>query len=62
MANKVKKLLDQAKQFATDALKNASIIAIHKRAEPAGDLISIIVEMQNICDLISWNSADIFYF
>ena len=42
MANKVKKLLDHAKQFAADALKNASIIAIHKRAEPAGDLISII--------------------
>ena len=53
VADKVKKLLDHAKQSATDVLKNASVIAIQKTAELAGDLISIIVEMQNICNLIS---------
>ena len=33
------KLLDHAKQSATDALKTASKTAIHKTAEATGDLI-----------------------
>ena len=33
------KLLDYAKQFATDALKTASIKAIQNKAETTGDLI-----------------------
>ena len=33
------KLLDHAKQSATDAFKNASKRVIQKTAEPAGDLI-----------------------
>ena len=37
------KHLDHAKRAATDALKTASKIAIHKAAKPIGDLIDKII-------------------
>ena len=39
LINSLHKLLDHAKQSATDALKTVSIRAIQKTAEATGDLI-----------------------
>ena len=49
MANTVKKLLDHAKQSATDAFKAASKRAIQKTAEATGDVID-----NKIANMVKW--------
>ena len=54
------KLLDHAKQSATDALKTASKTAIHKTAEATGDLIGneIPNELTRVSKTLTTNNSE----